>query len=399
MSFYNQGWGRKKDPSLFPTIDNTIKINWELFQHLLSFQTPSESYEQAEFAVWMIEVLEEYGAIVHQDEYGNVYAVKGEADVYPCTVAHMDINQNITRDMQIIKTDKWMIAYDNETGTQVGPGFDDKVGVYFCLEMVRQLPAVKIALFIDEEIGCVGSNSCDMSFFNDVSLVFQLDRNSYAGPEFIWYTNSIECCSSAFINSAEKTFFKYGYLPSKGSYTDIGTLKNRGLPVICANIGCGYFDEHSDQEVLYVPAFENAVNFTYELMRDYGDTEWEHVPVMESLPKSESIKTGITTLRYEPRALKLEDNEGYYLWRNNNEYYTKTSDVDAQCVIESIESGYCPVCYSEKPNLEINHHGEATCAICDSYFDTAAAYDHLEEQEDIHVRRMKEKLVESDFIM
>ena len=38
---------------------------------------------------------------------------------------------------------------------------------------------IKLAFFVDEEIGCVGSSNANMKFFDDVSFVLQADRQGY----------------------------------------------------------------------------------------------------------------------------------------------------------------------------------------------------------------------------
>lgn len=412
MSYYSRSWDRKKDRSLFPSVVKDIKIDYELFESLLYEQTPSRSYQQDYFAMRMIHLLEEMGAKVEQDKRGNVYATKGVAELYPCAVAHMDINQDVTENMRIVRTDNWMMAFDDDCGTQVGPGFDDKCGVYFCLEMMKQFEVFKVALFVDEEIGCQGSSVCDMSFFKDCTMVLQLDRNSYNGPEFIWHTNGNEVCSSEFINSAEETFLKWGYLPARGVYTDVGELKERGLDCICANIGCGYFDEHSESEVLMVPAFENAVNFAYELLKTYGDRKWKHTlfipsryPTKKNKKGKKSSKTGKTgtqTSMPPTGVVDLNDHgkaggsvAGAHIpeWENGTQYYARGRDTTPEEVIESLDSGYCPICYVDEYHLELNSHNEVVCTNCDAYFDVEAAEERVLFEADQREIEKAEKVI------
>jgi len=151
-SYYNYGYSEAK-PS-FPKLDNPIKIDWSLFFTLLYKQTPSGSAHQDRFINWLKERLEKTpGVRVSQDKFGNLYAVKGDTDLYPCVIAHTDINQDFKKELRIERTDKFVYGIDNETGLQCGVGFDDKNGCLFALMMFDLIDEIKIAFFKDEEIG------------------------------------------------------------------------------------------------------------------------------------------------------------------------------------------------------------------------------------------------------
>lgn len=52
----------------------------------------------------------------------------------------------------------------------------DRCGVYLCLEGLLTYPAIKVALFMAEESGCIGSSAVDVDWFKDCAFIFQSDR-------------------------------------------------------------------------------------------------------------------------------------------------------------------------------------------------------------------------------
>ena len=274
---------------------------------------------QDEFAKWLIHYIHKHydDVNVSIDNIGNIYCVKGEADLYPCVVSHIDINQDYRENMKVFKNDKWVYAMNMDTGLQCGPGHDDKSGVFMCLEMIKQFDVIKAVFFRDEEVGCVGSSNSHAPFFYDCTMILQQDRNAYAGAELITYTNGIEICSKEFLDNAAELMDKFGYSKGSGTCTDVGAIKKlSGVDCVAMNMCAAYYDEHTDREVLSVHAFENAINFAYELIKELGyKHKWGHVPVKEK------VKTNYNSY-----------NKGYWdpterKWKNYHDDYEDYSDV------------------------------------------------------------------------
>lgn len=150
-----------------------------------------------------------------------------------------------------------------EHGQQVNLGADDKNGVWIALQMLKYEPVFKCAFFVGEEVGCIGSSSCDMSFFDNAKYVIQCDRRN--GGDFINETYSTELCGDDFVSEELKT--KYGYKNTYGMMTDVETLKERGLKVACCNMSCGYYNPHHDNEFTNVKELINCLNFVREIVR------------------------------------------------------------------------------------------------------------------------------------
>lgn len=384
MSSYYSGYGYRDVKPSFPKLNNPIKIDWSLFYTLLYKQSPSRSAHQERFVNWLKEYLcKQPGVKVSQDKYGNLYAVKGQSDLYPCVVAHTDINQDYKKHLRVEKNEKFVYGMDMETGQQCGVGFDDKNGCLFALMMLERIDTIKVAFFKDEEIGAVGSKQANASFFHDCSMIFQMDRNSYKGLELITQTNGAKICSQEFVDAAEPLMKKYHVNEGTGSFTDVGEIvKLAGVNCIGCNIGAGYFDEHSDQEITSIQALENSINFGYECLTTLGKTKWIHRAFSTSYGYGSTATTTSTTTTYYDR---YHDEYDADIAGWNSSFDTKPKDpvllpnyqyrhvleydglTDSE-IVECLEEGYCPCCFSKNLELDIEGSQMMSCFDCGSYF-------------------------------
>ena len=386
MSSYYSGYGYRDVKPSFPKLNNPIKIDWSLFYTLLYKQSPSQSEHQNRFVNWLKEYLHKQpGVAVTQDKYGNLYAVKGQSDLYPCVVAHTDINQDYKKHLRVERNEKFIYGMDMETGQQCGVGFDDKNGCLFALMMLERMDTIKVAFFKDEEIGAVGSKQANASFFHDCSMIFQMDRNSYKGLELITQTNGAKICSKEFVDAAEPLMKKYHVNEGTGSFTDVGEIvKLAGVNCIGCNIGAGYFDEHSEQEITSIQALENSINFGYECLTTLGKTKWIHKALSTSYGYGSTATTTSTTTtyydryqdEYDPDIAGWNDSFGVtskpkdpillpnYQYRHVLEYDGITDSE----IVECLEEGYCPCCFSKNLELDIEGSEMISCYDCGSYF-------------------------------
>ena len=384
MSSYYSGYGYRDVKPSFPKLNNPIKIDWSLFYTLLYKQSPSRSAHQERFVNWLKEYLcKQPGVKVSQDKYGNLYAIKGQSDLYPCVVAHTDINQDYKKHLRVEKNEKFVYGMDMETGQQCGVGFDDKNGCLFALMMLERIDTIKVAFFKDEEIGAVGSKQANASFFHDCSMIFQMDRNSYKGLELITQTNGAKICSQEFVDAAEPLMKKYHVNEGTGSFTDVGEIvKLAGVNCIGCNIGAGYFDEHSDQEITSIQALENSINFGYECLTTLGKTKWIHRAFSTSYGYGSTATTTSTTTTYYDR---YQDEYDPDIAGWNSSFDTKPKDpvllpnyqyrhvleydglTDSE-IVECLEEGYCPCCFSKNLELDIEGSQMISCFDCGSYF-------------------------------
>lgn len=207
--------------------------------------------------------------------HGNLYVTRGEADLYPCVVAHTDTVHDMHKAFTIQRHKDVLYAI-NERYERVGIGGDDKVGVYVALEILRTTPVCKVAFFRDEEVGCVGSKLADMSFFEDVSLVLQCDRQGYA--DFVNNIFYSDMYGDEFGDAMSDLLVKYDRVESDGGMTDVWQLTENGLGVACANMSCGYYDPHTDNEFIIISQVFRTLDFVEEIIESLGDRKWVMKP-------------------------------------------------------------------------------------------------------------------------
>ena len=143
------------------------------------YQINSKSGHEAEIKRLVLDQLEGLPLTVVEDDFGNVFITKGQADNYPCVAAHLDeVHQPGVRHLQ--ETDGMIFATD-QNGERTGIGADDKNGIWIALRLLHEVETLKVAFFVQEEkdgelSGCRGSRACDLSWFNDVRYILQCDR-------------------------------------------------------------------------------------------------------------------------------------------------------------------------------------------------------------------------------
>ncbi len=305
-----------------------FEIDFNLLASIMYQQAPTGSKYEAIKKDFLINLLQSTltGVEIYERE-GNIYAIKGEADNYPTVVAHYDTAQDYHPGLNIIVRDNWMFGFDTVEAEQCGIGADDSVGVYFAIEMLKRLPACKVVLFYGEERGCIGSGKCDMDFFKDSSIVTQLDRRSYTN-DFINYTNGVTTYSKEHNEVVAPLLEKYGYHFNTGSCTDVGKLRQRGLTVCSHNLSCGYFNEHSDREIIHIPSMNNACMLAYELLsKVYSENLVLTFP--EEFKSNNSWK-GSPDLNYSfySRSSLFDDDTDMDSW--NNSFQSTSSDSSVE---------------------------------------------------------------------
>jgi hypothetical protein len=261
------------------TIPNLKLLDW-----LVQNQSVSYSEEMEAFITLLHNYCLEKNYTVVQDHIGNLYVTKGKADSYACIVAHTDTNQDIQESVQLVQIEDILIGWNNVTSEQVGPGFDDKLGILIALQCLEYFSTLKVFFPALEEVGYKGTSVADMRFFDDVNFCIQPDRNSY-NNDIITFTNGIETAGKDFINTIQELGLldEYSYKEANGVGTDIGELKHKGLKCAAVNISCGYYNEHTDQEVCSVSRLHNALNFIIDIIVQIGHCKFEHIPVKKAV--------------------------------------------------------------------------------------------------------------------
>ena len=272
-------------------------MNLNKFKELLS--VPSKTYQEDRMVNYLLDELSNINGIeVVCDEHKNIYVTKGildEGEYYPMFISHTDTVHNIID--EIIVKEEYLLrpytfgkdfgndqvlclkAYD-KNDKPTGIGGDDKCGIYICLELLRQLDKVKIALFVSEETGCNGSKMLNTDFLNDVGYVTQYDA---PGDHLISYS-----CMGTVLFDEDSEFFKIAYrsisegfgndmLVQSHPYTDIMIMKQKS-DLSCINMSCGYYNMHTANEFVCISDVERAITAGMNMVKNLGLKKYEFKP-------------------------------------------------------------------------------------------------------------------------
>ena len=243
----------------------------ELLKQLYSIHSPSGGEKKMRKFIknWVRRNVPD--AEIHA-EYGNLYIVRGEAESYPCIVAHTDqVQKKHSKDFRCYMSDGKVYGFSVEDMEMQGLGADDKNGIWVALKCLEKYPVMKCAFFCGEEVGCVGSSDADMAWFKDCRWVVQCDRKN--GGDLITDASFVELCSKEF---AERLLGAgFGYKETQGMMTDVMTLKEQGLGVSCVNMSCGYYRPHTDGEYTKIAELENCLAFVQWIVENVTDV-YEH---------------------------------------------------------------------------------------------------------------------------
>lgn len=299
------------------------QLNFGLLKKLYAIHSPSGKEEK------MIKFLVSYmktipGVKSAKDAYGNLYAVKGVSETYPCIVAHLDQVQHAhSKDFKVIETRDIIFGYSGKNHQFEGVGADDKNGIFIALEALRRYDCLKVVFFREEEVGCRGSSNCEPPFFEDCRFVLQCDRRGCS--DLITSIGCIDLCSEAFIRAVNPE--RWGYAETTGMMTDVEALKEHGLAVSAANISCGYYNPHTDEEITVKRDLEKCWRLVQHIIEDctevyshevgengymgYDDV-WEIEEEVYSILQQDPTMTGIDLYEmYQTNfpMLRLEDFE------------------------------------------------------------------------------------------
>lgn len=206
-------------------------------------------------------------ATVVSDQSG-IYVTKGVSQTYPCVCAHIDeVHQERNNSYRVVVSGDYIFGYNVDKMAQQGIGADDKNGIWIAMQALLHYDAVKVALFVGEEIGCVGSGQANMSFFDDCRFVIQCDRRG--SSDFITSAGGWKLCDEAFTSLFDMG--KFGYKPASGLMTDVMELKSRGLNVAACNLSCGYYNPHTSEETTIFSELCNCRDLVFHIIDSVPD--------------------------------------------------------------------------------------------------------------------------------
>lgn len=241
---------------------------------------------------FVTEELERMGVHYDMDQYGNVYATKGTtSECYPFVCAHLDtVHSVIGETPRIVEIDNGKaLAACTKNYSPIGCGGDDKAGVFACLEMLKQMPVLKAAFWVAEEIGCFGSSRANPYFCKDIGYCIEFDSPN--GDIISYSCDGVKLFDHAgnFASQAIPILDSHGMRKwQRHPYTDVAPLR-RHFEFECLNLPVGYHNMHSDGEYVVLSEVENAICTASEVINSAGFGEF-HLSASfheESAPKRE----------------------------------------------------------------------------------------------------------------
>ena len=231
----------------------------------------SASYKTTRMAKFITRTLQKDGLGYSKDKYGNIYVTKGDADLYPTMVCHIDTVHDINDNVRIVQTGDKMFAIDSTNCHRIGIGGDDKVGIYITLCCLRHFDNFKAVFFLDEEVGCVGSSQADFQFFDDSTIVLECDRKGYG--DFVTNISGTQLSDETFINDIQDILDNYRQVTCNGGITDVGEIaENNAVQV--ANMSCGYYEPHTDNEYIIISEVEKIRRMCIEILTKTQDKRY-----------------------------------------------------------------------------------------------------------------------------
>jgi putative aminopeptidase FrvX len=268
-----------------------------------------------------------------EDKKGNLYFQKGESTSFPCFVAHLD-EVNFFAPTHIVKLDNLLFGYDVNIKKPAGIGADDKNGIWTILQLIKILPAIKVALFVEEETGGKGSSKCNVDFFKDCQYIVQIDRKN--GSDLVTDITG-KICSDSFLKEILPIATKFGYKETFGMFTDVSNLV-RLTGLSCINISCGYYNPHTDEECTSIPELQNCLQFCIEIGNQLKDT----FPHKHSYPKLVTYDCGDDHYAKYP-TIKNHYSYGTYSKRKSISYnsYDNCGFYDACSLCTDFQCSLC----------------------------------------------------------
>lgn len=265
-----------------------MEKNYQLLKDILSI--PTKTYQEDLMVEFLVNYLTKEGYDWYRDEMNNIYVTKqtdDNVDYFPCVVAHTDtvhqINKINVREERL-PNDKGEIkpalkGYD-DFGKPSGIGGDDKCGIFACLELLKEIPNLKVALFVSEETGCHGSKNADPEFFSNVGYAIQFDApGNWMVSEYCMGVKLFDRNDSFFkiCNEVLTTTFNPECKYQSHPYTDVYALKQK-FDFSCINFAIGYYNYHTANEYVIVEDVYNGIETGKEMIEKLGNIKYPFIP-------------------------------------------------------------------------------------------------------------------------
>lgn len=249
-------------------------LNVDLLRDALEISTVT--YDTRRMNAFIHEVVKEISApVTVRDHDGSIYITKGtprQGEAYPCVVAHTDTVHYFVPWFDVVERGGKLYGCDRSVPMRgkgsidgferVGVGGDDKVGIALALQLLMELPVLKVVFFRDEEVGCKGSYRADLDFFADCGFILEADRQGTR--EVTSSILGLPMYGDDFAAVIAPVLAAHRVTEVDGGMTDVYALRDMGVLQAAMNIACGYHRPHSPNEYVVIA----EVEATLFLMRD-----------------------------------------------------------------------------------------------------------------------------------
>ena len=259
------------------------KENLKHLKEVLSI--PTKTWKEELMIQYLTDYCVEKGFNYSIDKNGSVYVTKGNTDVYPCVVAHIDtvhepVEMKINEEMLPNAQGELKLslkAYEKESGNPTGIGGDDKAGVFICLKMLEQFYNIKAFFPVAEETGCHGSNDADKEFFKDVGYAIQFDSTENDTMSLTLMGVKLFEQDSDFFTSVKDIILEHGLKNwYNHPYTDTMKLKEK-FDFPCLNFAAGYYNYHTPDEYVVIDDVQNTCDMAIKVIETLGQNKYTYI--------------------------------------------------------------------------------------------------------------------------
>jgi putative aminopeptidase FrvX len=244
-----------------------MKIDIKLLKKLCLIPSPSRN-EQPMISFIINQCYKIPNITFELDHYNNLFITKNTSnpEYYPCVLAHMDMVITHKSSFGINIQNGVISGYHISDRTPCSLGLDDKVGICIALQLLQEIPNLKVVFTTEEEIGAIGAREAttNVDFLSNVRYFLQADRKGCS--DFITFTNCLNVVSPEFKKDLTPILQKYGYTGNTGTLTDVGEFCEQ-LGISGCNLSCGYYNQHSTKEYGIIEQMTNCLNLMEEIIR------------------------------------------------------------------------------------------------------------------------------------
>ena len=237
------------------------------------------------------------------------------------------------------------VQYKSSAGR--GPlGADDRAGVLMALELAERYDC-SVLFCADEETGGAGATEVVATLpMLETNLFIELDRKGMG--TYVVY-DAAEPEVAQYIQS-------FGLVETHGSFSDISIL-SPGLSIPAVNVSIGYYGQHTDHEILVVPAYVYQRCRVDEMLSRPIGKKYKLVPSYYDDYGDYGVWSGASSfLKDRVSVTGLEENRCGWCYGDTYDELKITNDYDSFVMVPM-----CDTCLDTLLNDYLDHFVCLTC--------------------------------------